>query len=448
MHLIFFLSGILLFTLENIITFISIREREFLAARRSFFISLILAIPFILLALINFPFRNIIGYSLLAVGAFSGIILLLPFPQRNRKYYKKPAKRLDERDTMFSRNRLAKGTENYQNYYKNNPDKRAIDDRIRKNPGLLSPESKFYHKQWFQAADTNFKTVKDLRKKVNGPVVTNKQINCPPQENTNFIKNWLNELGVLDTGVTCLKDHHVYSHGGRDERYGKKFEPDHEFAIAFTVPMDFGLVNCAPQAPIVFESSRRYLQSAQIAVNLARYIRSGGFPARAHIDGNYKVICPLVARDAGLGEIGRMGILITPQHGPRARIGVVTTNLPLIPDPPEYSSAVIDFCENCKKCARVCPSNAIPFDGRKPVNDVKRWRINQESCFQYWTEIGTDCGQCMRACPYSHPDNFFHNLIRKGIDSSPLFRKLASVMDDFFYGKNPVSKEMPDWETK
>ena len=51
-------------------------------------------------------------------------------------------------------------------------------------------------------------------------------------------------------------------------------------------------------------------------VQLAAAIRDLGYPARAHIDGNYRVIAPLVARDAGLGEIGRMGLLMTPRWVP------------------------------------------------------------------------------------------------------------------------------------
>lgn len=67
-------------------------------------------------------------------------------------------------------------------------------------------------------------------------------------------------------------------------------------------------------------------------MQLAEFMRSIGYPARAHIDGSYRVVCPLVARDAGLGEIGRMGLLMTPELGPRVRIAVVTTDLPLVPD--------------------------------------------------------------------------------------------------------------------
>ena len=44
-------------------------------------------------------------------------------------------------------------------------------------------------------------------------------------------------------------------------------------------------------------------RAGQIAVQLAAFCRELGYPARAHIDANYQVIAPLVARDAGLGAI-------------------------------------------------------------------------------------------------------------------------------------------------
>ena len=79
-----------------------------------------------------------------------------------------------------------------------------------------------------------------------------------------------------------------------------------------------------------------------------------GYDARPHIDGNYQLICPLVARDAGLGEIGRMGLLMTESHGPRVRIAVVTTDMELLPDKYVKKHSVIDFCQMCKKCAERC----------------------------------------------------------------------------------------------
>jgi reductive dehalogenase len=178
---------------------------------------------------------------------------------------------------------------------------------------------------------------------------------------------------------------------------------------------------------------------------MAEFIRRLGYSARAHIDGNYRVVCPLVARDAGLGEIGRMGLLMTPQLGPRVRIAVVTTDLPLVPSEREEDATMMDFCRVCQKCAEVCPSQSIPFGDPGEVDGVRRWQIDQASCFTFWCTVGTDCARCMRACPYSHPDNLLHNMVRAGIRHSALFRRFALRMDDLFYGRKPPPADVPDW---
>jgi len=195
----------------------------------------------------------------------------------------------------------------------------------------------------------------------------------------------------------------------------------------------------------VMESARQYMKAAVIATDLAMFLRKMGYAARAHIDGNYRVVCPLVARDAGLGEIGRMGLLMTPELGPRVRIGVVTTELSLPGTKARDFSHMTDFCRTCKKCADVCPSKAIPFDDRKEINGVNRWQINQEACFSLWCVSGTDCGKCMSDCPYSHPNNFFHKVIRTLIRNSKVFRYFALKMDDFIYGRKPKASKVPDW---
>ena len=58
---------------------------------------------------------------------------------------------------------------------------------------------------------------------------------------------------------------------------------------------------------------------------------------------------------------------------------------------------------------------------------------------------GTDCGRCMSDCPFSHPNNFFHNMIRMLIRNSKVFRHFALKMDDFFYGRKPKPAPVPGW---
>jgi reductive dehalogenase len=219
----------------------------------------------------------------------------------------------------------------------------------------------------------------------------------------------------------------------------------HKYAIAFTVEMSHEMLKTAPAAPVVMESGQQYLNAGVIALQVATFIRNIGYEARAHIDGNYELVCPLVARDAGLGELGRMGLLMTPRLGPRVRISVVTTNLPLIIDQPLNDYSVIDFCTLCKKCADACPSQAISFGPQEEINGIKRWQINQEKCFTLWSALGTDCGRCISVCPYAHPDNLLHNIVRTGIKNSSVFRKVALHLDDYFYGRKPAPAPLPDW---
>jgi ferredoxin len=154
----------------------------------------------------------------------------------------------------------------------------------------------------------------------------------------------------------------------------------------------------------------------------------------------------MVARDAGLGELGRMGLLMTPRLGPRVRIAVVTTDMPLGTDSPAPAPTTIDFCIQCKKCAESCPSRAIPFEApEEDENGVLRWRIDSEACFTLWARLGTDCARCMAVCPYSHPDTAMHALVRWGIRNNSLFRKGAVWLDDLLYGRCPPPKEELEW---
>ena len=79
------------------------------------------------------------------------------------------------------------------------------------------------------------------------------------------------------------------------------------------------------------------------------------------------------------------------------------------------------------------------------MNGVKRWQINQEACFTLWCDLGTDCGRCVSVCPFSHPDNLLHNVVRFGIRNSGLFRSAALKMDDYFYGRTPPVSPLPKW---
>ncbi|MGC9374586.1 MAG: reductive dehalogenase [Bacteroidales bacterium] len=426
------------------VAFISLNEKEFRAFRVSILWSVGWLIPFLLIYLYDFPFKETISLVLLAGIYLFFFLFLLPVNPKIQEPFPTPKQKHDERDVMFSRNELKPGTALFEKYYAQNPEKKILDDKFRKKPGLLSPDSILYHPYTFVAADANFETIEALKPLVDGEVAERKQ-NVDPKKISRLVKSWLKSLGAHSVGVTQLKDYHLYSHKGRGTLYGKAIQNNHPYAIAFTVEMNHEMIQAAPKGSAVMESGQQYLNSGTMAVQLASFIRKLGYSARAHIDGNYELICPLVARDAGLGEIGRMGLLMTPKLGPRVRIAVVTTDMPMIIDKKRDYSSVIDFCNICKKCADACPSASISHQKRSMHGGILRWKINSESCFTYWATVGTDCGRCIAVCPYAHPDNLMHNAIRWGINNSYLFRRFALFMDDLFYGRKPRAKPVPLW---
>jgi len=415
---------------------LSIAEKERTAAGRGLLVTLV-GTSLVLSGLALGETGQWIYIALILSSIAVGVILFsLPIGKITAET-RQPAQQVDEREIIFARARLEPGTDPYQRYYAEHPHHKLPDDRARDQPGLLNPQAKYADPLHSAAAAGSFHLTEGLREAVDGPLGP-EPYPAEPVYFTWMVKKLALFYGALDCGVTHLQASHIYSHIGRGSgTYGDPIDLDHTFAIAFTVEMADLLTAAAPYPPITMESARQYVESARVAVQLAGAIRALGYPARAHIDGNYRVIAPLVARDAGLGEIGRMGLLMTPRQGPRVRVGVVTTALPLIPDPYRPEESTLDFCTICEKCASNCPSQSIPYGKREIDNGVLRWKINPETCYHYWTVVGTDCGRCLTVCPFSHPDNWAHNLVRWGIRRSGGFRRAALFLDDFFYGKNP-----------
>ena len=415
---------------------VSVRERERRAAVIAFLLAVVSAVPFFIGAAL--PGQTRLGILAALAGAVVVGLVLWFLPIGVVQIGNgRPSRRIDERDIMFARARLKPGSREFETYYAMRPENREPDDQTRELPGLLSPEAAKADPVAFATARASFQMTHALRDAVDGPV-SRRGSDRPAAEMTEIVKRLALHLGARDVGITELRPYHVYTHVGRGTgTYGEPVELNHRWALAFTVEMDHGRVSHAPGAPVLEESARQYVEGAKIALILASWIRRLGYPARAHTDGNYRVIAPLVARDAGLGEIGRMGLLMTPRLGPRVRLGVVTTDLPLVADPAGDDLSVIDFCAVCRKCATNCPVGAIPSGDRLPIDDGLRWSIDSETCYRYWNLIGTDCASCMRVCPYSHPDNPAHNLVRFAIRRSASARRAMLWLDDIFYGKKP-----------
>ena len=374
--------------------------------------------------------------------ALFGLLFFMPIGRTGMQKLSSITEKVDERDIMFARARYQAGTEQYDAYYKMRPGKKEMDDKIRNLPELLAPGGHYYDPLRSEYIESLFNLEERLITYVDGSV-NPKRRRADPEEMSELLKKLVLHLGADEVGVARLNPCWVYSHVGKGpERWGAEIENKHAYVIAYSVEMDHSRVEEAPRIGITEETALQYLNLQRISIVLAEYIRQMGYPARAHISGsNYQIMLPPVAYDAGLGELGRLGYLISPRFGARIRLGAVTTEIPLVPDKPIHFG-VQDFCEKCKKCALNCPPGAIPYGDRTTVRGVEKWQLDIEKCYRYWRVIGTDCGLCMKVCPFSHPDTLVHNVLRAGIKRSSFARTVSVYGDDLFYGNKAKYQEI------
>ncbi|RPH31952.1 MAG: hypothetical protein EHM93_11470 [Bacteroidales bacterium] len=392
----------------------------------------------------NYELKLVVAISLSIITLIMTYLLFKKPIQSNVSEQDHPTRRFDEHDVIFARMRLKASTPDWEQYYSNHKYEEEQDNKARSLAGLLNQSSLYYNPLTYNSSNANFDIIEYLHKAINHPTAGTTS-NFDKVTLTRYIKGWAKYLGVHSIGITELKDYHLYTVKGRGKEKGKPIVKNHKFAIAFTVEMDYTNVSASPASPTIFESTQKYLDCAIIALQFSTFLKNAGYDTRAHIDGDYELICPLVARDAGLGEIGRMGLLMTPDLGPRVRIAVVTTNASLLLDGYNAEPTMIEFCKYCKKCADCCPGKSIPHGDMIESNGMKRWKINSESCYQFWCVAGTDCGRCMSVCPFSHPNNLLHNVIRRLIRRSFIMARLAYIADDLLYDRKPKPKPIPNW---
>ncbi|AMC00058.1 epoxyqueuosine reductase [Aerococcus urinaehominis] len=141
-----------------------------------------------------------------------------------------------------------------------------------------------------------------------------------------------------------------------------------------------------------------------------------------------------VARRAGLGFIGRNGLLINQKYGSYIYLGEIITNLPFDNDP-----IIADGCGECRRCIDFCPTGALLGDGR----------MNAKRCISYLTQtkgyiprefrdqVGHQiygCDICQQVCPYNQGiDSHIHPLMEPERDQvEPILQPMLTMSNKQF----------------
>jgi len=268
-----------------------------------------------------------------------------------------------------------------------------------------------------------------------------------PEDMSREIKHVAEVFGADLVGITGYDERWVYTHAysrlGETEKE-QELPTDLPHVIVIAQEMKKDLLDTVPSALSGTATGVGYSYDTLVLLGLAQYIQNLGYRAVATM--NDTALAVPYAIKAGLGEYGRLGLLITEEFGPRVRIGKIFTDLPLTHDQPK-SFGVKEFCETCRRCSDACPVNAIP-DGppsdevynRSNLVGVRKWSVDAERCFRFWSNQNSDCSICVRVCPYNRDFSSTAAKAWRWLAGTRL-RKLALKLADAFA---PGERTSPD----
>ena len=205
-------------------------------------------------------------------------------------------------------------------------------------------------------------------------------------ELTKALKDYAANLGLGAIGVASY-----------DPKYTFEQHKGHQVGDRVVVCILEQHFDATQETPSVRTNHAAYHSEAevtQLAVKLAIFLQEHGYRARAHMSHEAAMIHYGV--QAGLGQLGLNGQLLTPVAGSRCRLGMLTTEAPLILDEPvDYGIPAI--CDSCQACVQRCPVGAIPAK-RRMYRGVEKAKINTARCFPVVAQT-SGCGVCMKVCP-------------------------------------------------
>lgn len=212
------------------------------------------------------------------------------------------------------------------------------------------------------------------------------------------IRNFLIEHGAGQVGFCPLEQEEAFGLG---------------YAVSYTIPLSDAIIDgiCGAPTHTYFHHYRTVNALIdQLSLRCGRMLAKAGYryvpvPASQSVNGLQGIFSHKYAASlAGLGAVGKSGLFLSSENGPRVRLGTVLTDFPFSVQP----SHPVCPCGDCRICAATCPAMAITGRAWKPEgerDDILDARACSEYMKRNFQHIGRGsvCGICMQVCPKGKP---------------------------------------------
>lgn len=220
-----------------------------------------------------------------------------------------------------------------------------------------------------------------------------------PQEFLEQLQDCSQSLGVSQFGFVKLPQDLIF------QQFGVLYDN----AIILAMEMSKEKIDKAPSQATLNMVFGTYDDLGKAANRIAVFLREQGHTAQADHPLGGLVLFPPLAQKAGIGWIGKHGLLITRDFGPRVRLAAVYTSIKNLPfaDSNDHEW-IANYCNICGICIKQCPPKAILEDSI--LHDSGRiTNISQQDCFEYFAQY-YGCSVCVKVCPFSKNSDAYDRL--------------------------------------
>ena len=207
---------------------------------------------------------------------------------------------------------------------------------------------------------------------------------------TEAIRQKALDLGYGEVGFTKSDRHYVYQSRKVDMKGGL---PN---AICLALEQDYLKTQTIPSMDAEDTHFGTYFRQGPLTMELVEFIHSLGY--KVQVSGptwHYGPMIPMFV-DAGLGQLGANGQLLSPHFGSRARLQIIYTDANLTHDKP-IDYGIHAYCQECKICVDRCPGRAL-MPEKVWYRGVEKNKLVFKRCRPVMARY-EGCGICMKVCP-------------------------------------------------
>lgn len=199
------------------------------------------------------------------------------------------------------------------------------------------------------------------------------------------------DLDIFKVGYTKL------------EAKGINDEITHENVIILAIEMDENIIKTSPGEKAKNLNKRFYDKFRKITEESSEYIKIAGFKTQIAYPNEKLLDLPFLAQKAGLGYVGKNGLLITPEFGSKIKLSGILTSMngSIFDKNINDHEWIREQCKDCVECIESCESEALI-----EISDNYMAELSKIKC------IGSEegCTYCIEKCPFNEKG---YSLVKK-----------------------------------